>query len=102
MVYPGAPMSRPTRNLHAWKTRTDDGRRRQVRAKLFGSKWTFTSRFEDEEEGEWTTHDPPLLEDLVDLHDILFNKYQRRHMAWERVEGLRKLIEARDKHALQD
>jgi len=94
-------MSNRTRNLHAWKTRTDDGRRREVRAKLFASKWTLTSRCKDEE--DWTPHDPPLLEDLIDLHGVLFNKYQRKHLAWEHVDGVRKLIEVRggDTDALQ-
>jgi len=86
-------MSNRTRNLHVWKTRTPDGRRRQVRAQLFGAKWTVTSRCEDEE--DWTTHEPPSLEDLEELYRILFNKYQRRHLAWEHLAGVRKLIEAR-------
>jgi hypothetical protein len=85
-------MSKRTRNLHVWKTRTPDGRKRQVRAQLFGSKWTLTSRCEDEE--EWTTHDPPLLEDLEDLHETLMNKYQRKHLMWEHVVSVREEIEA--------
>ena len=86
-------MSKRTRNLHARSTRTADGRKREVRARLFGSTWTLTSRCEDE--AEWTTHDPPLLEDLVNLQEVLFNKYQRKHLAWEHLVGVRKLIEAR-------
>ncbi len=86
-------MSNRTRNLFSWKARTDDGRKRQVRARLFGGKWTVTSRCDDEE--EWTTHDPPLLEDLVDLEEVLCNKYQRKHVPWEHVAGVRKLIEVR-------
>lgn len=81
------------RNVHAWKTRTEDGRKREVRARLFGSKWTLTSRCADEE--GWTAHDPPLLEDLEELHKLLFNKYQRKHLAWEHVVGVQKLIDAR-------
>jgi len=84
-------MSNRTRNLHVWKTRTEDGRKRQVRAQLFGARWTVTSKCADEE--EWTTHDPPLLEDLVDLHEILFNKYQRKRIAWEHVASVEKLFE---------
>ena len=87
------PMSKRTRNLHAWKTRTDDGRRREVRAQLFGAKWTLTSRCEDEE--EWTTHAPPSLEDLEDLREVLFNKYQRKHLAYEHLLGVEKMIAAR-------
>ena len=86
-------MSNRTRNLHAWKTRTAEGRKREVRAQLFGSRWSLTSRCADEE--DWTAHAEPLLEDLVDLEGVLFNKYQRRHAAWEHVLSVRRLIEAR-------
>lgn len=85
-------MSRNTRNLYAWKERTDDGRRREVEAQLFGAQWKFTSRCEDEE--EWTTHAPPLLDDLIELEKKVFNKYQRKHNAWDQVLGVRKLIVA--------
>jgi len=91
-------MSNRTRNLHVWKTRTADGKKREVRAQLFGAKWTLTSRCADEE--EWTTHEPPLLEDLEELHGVLFNKYQRKHLAWEHLEGVKKLIEARTGRAM--
>jgi len=86
-------MSNRTRNLHVWKTRTADGRRRQVRAQLFASRWTLSSRCEDEE--DWTTHETPELDDLVELHGVLFNKYQRKHLAWEHLDGVRRLIEER-------
>lgn len=91
--YPAPSMSKRTRNLHAWKTRLPDGRSREVHAQLHASKWTVTSR--DKGEEGWTTHDPPRLEDLVDLHEVLFNKYQRKHLAWEHLQGVRKLIEAK-------
>ncbi len=83
-------MSNRTRNLHVWKNRTEDGRKRQIKAQLFGRKWTVTSRCEDEE--EWTTHTPPLLDDLEYLETILFNKYQRKHGSWDHLQGVRKLI----------
>ncbi len=85
-------MSNRTRNLHVWKTRTADGRKREVRAQLFGANWTFIAKCTDED--EWVTQEPPLLDDLEELHRVLFNKYQRKHLAWEHVLGVRKLIEA--------
>ena len=88
-------MSRRTRNLFAWKTRTEDGRKRHVEAQLFGSQWTVTSRCADEE--EWTTHDPILLEDLEELYDMLLRKYQRKHLSWDKVKTVEKLLEARGK-----
>lgn len=86
-------MSNRTRNLHAWSTRAEDGRRREVRAQLFGAKWSFTSRCKGDE--DWTEHDPPSLEDLEGLRNALFNKYQRKHLSWEHVVGVDRLIEAR-------
>lgn len=84
-------MSRRTRNLYAWKERTDDGRKRLVEAQLFGAQWKFTSRFDDEE--EWTDHETPLLDDLIELEKKVFNKYQRKHNAWDQVLSVRELIE---------
>lgn len=81
------------RNRHVWKVRTEDGRKREVRAQLFAKQWTLTSRFTDEE--EWTEHPTPLLEDLEELYEVLERKYQRKHLAWEYLEGVRKLIEER-------
>ena len=74
-------------------TRTEDGVKRQVRAQLFGSKWSFKSQCKGEE--EWTEHKPALMEDLEDLESVLFNKYQRKHTAWEHVVSVRKLIAER-------
>lgn len=86
-------MSKRTRNLHAWRTRDEDGVKREVRAQLAGGTWTLSSRLGRGE--DWVVHDPPLLSDLVDLHEVVFNKYQRKHADWTHVLGLRKLIEAR-------
>lgn len=84
-------MSNRTRNLHAWKTRTADGRKREVRAQLFGAAWTITSRCADEE--GWTTHDPPALADLEELYQVLERKYQRKHLSWDHLVALQKLID---------
>ncbi|MFT5292294.1 MAG: hypothetical protein ACI8QS_001630 [Planctomycetota bacterium] len=86
-------MSKRTRNLYVWKTLTDDGQKRQVQAQLFGSQWKFSSRIGDEE--EWTDHEDPDLEDLEDLEEMIFNKYQRKHAAWDHLNGVRMLIVAK-------
>lgn len=83
-------MSKRTRNLYAWKTKTEDGRKRQVEAQLFGAQWKFTSLCAGDE--EWTTHEKPLLDDLQDLEMKVFNKYQRKHNSWDQVLSVRKLI----------
>ncbi len=84
-------MSNRTRNLHAWRTRTADGRKREIRAQLFGARWSLSSRYTDEE--EWTDHPRPSLEDLIELEEVLESKYQRKHLAWEHLLSVRKLIE---------
>lgn len=84
-------MSRRTRNLHCWKTRTDEGEKREIEAQLFGSQWRIRSRIAGED--EWTDHDEPSLEDLTALEEILFNKYQRKHGNWDHLQSVRKLIE---------
>ncbi len=86
-----ARVSKRTRNLYAWKERTEDGRKRLVEAQLFGAQWKLTARMEDEE--EWTVQDPPLLDDLTELEKKVFNKYQRKHNAWDQVLQVRKMIE---------
>lgn len=86
-------MSNRTRNLHAWKTRDAEGKKRDVQAQLFGARWVVSSRMADEE--DWTVHDVPLLTDLEELEQVLFRKYQRKHLAWEHLLSVREMIAAR-------
>jgi hypothetical protein len=81
------------RNLHGWKTRTEDGQKREVRARLFGGTWTLEARLAGED--EWTVYDEPLLEDLLALREVLFAKYQRKHLAHEHLVSVEQLIRAR-------
>jgi len=74
------------RNVHSWKEKTADGDKREVRAVKFGGKWRIQSRLKGEE--SWTYHDEPSLEDLRELRDVLFRKYQRRRASHEEVIGL--------------
>ncbi|QDV09736.1 hypothetical protein Poly30_52950 [Planctomycetes bacterium Poly30] len=88
-------MSRQTRNLYQWKTRAEDGTKREVEAQLFGGKWEFQSRPSSRrasEDAEWTVHAKPSLEDLQELESMIFNKYQRKHVSFDQLEGVRKLI----------
>jgi len=84
------------RNLYAWRTRTEDGLKREVEAQCTGSKWTIKSRTPEDE--DWVTHAKPLLEDLEELESMLFNKYQRKHGSYENVLSVRKLIADRSHH----
>lgn len=78
------------RNVHIWKTTTEDGEKREVRAEKFGGKWRVQAKVRGEE--EWTYYDTPLVEDLIELRDVLWRKYQRKHLAWEDVAAVEKLI----------
>ena len=86
-------MSNRTRNLHAWTTRTTEGLKREVRAQLFGKNWTVTSRYKGED--DWITHDPPLLEDLEELLEVVSRKYQRRRLSREHLETVQRLLDRR-------
>ena len=79
------------RNYHVWKTKDADGIKREVRAEKFGKKWRLQSQCTGE--GVWTYYDSPLLEDLLALHDVLWRKYQRKHLAYEDLAAVGKLIE---------
>lgn len=78
------------RNTHIWKHTTDDGERREVRAEKFGGKWRIQAKLKSDE--HWTYYDVPEMEDLIELRRVLFNKYQRKHLAFEDVAAVEKLI----------
>ena len=71
------------RNEHTWKETTADGDKREVRASKFGGKWRLQSRLKGEE--SWTYHDKPAIEDLRELREVLFRKYQRRRATHEEL-----------------
>ena len=77
------------RNTHIWKSKTEEGLRREVRAEKFGKKWRLQSKAKGED--NWTYYDTPLLDDLIALHDVLWRKYQRKHLSWEDVEAVREM-----------
>ncbi|MDB6173912.1 MAG: hypothetical protein JWL59_3223 [Chthoniobacteraceae bacterium] len=79
------------RNSHRWKTKTADGDKREVRAEKFGKKWRIQAQLASE--GMWVYYDTPLLEDLLELHSILWKKYQRKHLSYEDFAAVGKLIE---------
>jgi hypothetical protein len=74
---------------HIWTEKDADGRKREVRATKFGRAW----RLQSKEAGEdWIYYDPPLLEDLLKLKDIIARKYQRRRATADDVTAIDKLI----------
>lgn len=78
------------RNIHVWKHNTGEGEKREVRAEKFGGNWRIQSKLKHDE--RWTYHDEPPLEDLIELRRVLWNKYQRKHLAFEDVAAVDKLI----------
>ena len=78
------------RNCHVWKTMTEDGRRREVRAEKFGKRWRLQAKCKDEV--VWTYYDTPLLEDLLSLHEVLWRKYQRKHLSYDDIAAVEQFI----------
>ena len=81
-------------NQHIWKVTTDDGEKREVRAIKFGGAWSIQAKLRHEE--NWTYYKIPRIEDLKELHDVLFRKYQRRRAAYEDVVLIEKMIADRE------
>ena len=77
-------------NQHIWKETTDDGEKREVRAIKFGGIWKIQAKLKNE--NTWTYYDVPRIEDLRELRDVLFRKYQRRRAAYEDVVLIEKMI----------
>lgn len=77
---------------HTWRERSEDGGLRNVRAFRRGGIWYLSSKGPEDE--TWTPHDPIPLEDLRQLRDVLWRKYQRRRVAWEAVADIDAKIEA--------
>ncbi len=81
---------------HIWTEKDEEGRKREVRATKFGGKWRLQSKASDEI--EWTYHDPPLMDDLLKLKDVIARKYQRRRASAEDVASIDKLIKEQQAH----
>lgn len=80
-------------NQHIWKETTPEGDKREVRAIKFGGVWRIQAKLKNEE--TWTYYDVPTLDDLAELRDVLFRKYQRRRAAFEDVLLIEKMIRER-------
>lgn len=75
---------------HIWTEKDAEGQKREVRATKFGGKWRLQAKRSDE--SDWTYYDPPSLEDLLALKEIIARKYQRRRASADDVASLDKLI----------
>ena len=81
------------RNVHVWKSVTEDGEKREARAERFGGRWKFQAKLKSE--AVWTYYDEPPIEDLIELRDIVRRKYQRKRLPFDDVASLDRMIEAR-------
>ena len=80
-------------NEHTWKETTEDGDKREVRATKFGGAWRIQAKLKGEE--TWTYYDKPRIEDLRELREVLFRKYQRRRASFEELAAVEKMIKER-------
>ncbi|MGI8432640.1 MAG: hypothetical protein ACR2MW_10185 [Chthoniobacterales bacterium] len=78
------------RSQHIWTSRDEDGRKREVRVTKFGGNWKFQSKYHDA--AQWTYHDRPPTEDLRELVDVIFRKYQRRRASAEDFAAVEKML----------
>jgi hypothetical protein len=84
------------RSQHIWKEKDAEGRKREVRVTKFGGVWRFQAKYADET--EWTYYERPLLDDLRELKDVVFRKYQRRRASAEDVDSIEKLLSQYSTH----
>lgn len=85
------------RSQHIWTSRDEDGRKREVRVTKFGGNWKFQSKFRDEE--RWTYHEVPPIDDLRELCDVIFRKYQRRRASAEDFAAVEKMLRDQTREA---
>jgi hypothetical protein len=78
------------RSQHIWTEKDAEGRKREVRVTKFGGVWRFQAK--QAGELEWTYYERPLMEDLLQLKDIIFRKYQRRRASAEDLQSVENLI----------
>ena len=75
---------------HEWRDREEDGELRFFRASKHGANWRLQSRLKSED--TWTTLDPIPMDNLVQLRDLLWRKYQRKRARFEDVCQIDELI----------
>ena len=81
------------RTQHVWTSRDEEGRKREVRVTKFGGQWKFQAKYRDEE--KWTYYERPLTEDLRELREIVFRKYQRRRASAEDLAAVERMLRER-------
>jgi hypothetical protein len=81
------------RNIHVWKVPTDTREKREIRAERFGGRWRFQSKCPSDP--AWSYYEHPSLEELEQLRDILWRKYQRKRLPHDDVASIDALLAER-------
>lgn len=81
------------KNIHEWKSTTADGEKRDVRASKFGKQWRIQFKLKDDE--NWTYCDSLEVDDLIQLRDVLWRKYQRKRVSHDDIVDVDRLIRER-------
>lgn len=74
-----------------WKSRGEDGTRREVYARMIGDRWCFFCR--EKRYDQWEKLEKPPLEDWLELLDAVERRASRRLMQPETPVRLRKTIQ---------
>jgi len=78
--------------MHEWREH-EDGVTRFFRAEWDARQWNFLTT--TKADPEWYAIEKPTVENLEQLRDVLFRKYQRRRLPWHFIEDLDVEIERR-------
>lgn len=78
---------------HEWHERID-GDVRFVRVTHHAGRWAFQARLKSET--DWTALDPPPLDDLRELRDVLARKYTRGRLPHAQLLAVEALIRSRE------
>ena len=81
------------RNIHVWKRVNEEGEKVEVRAERFAGKWKFQVKAKSDE--GWTYFDSPSDDDLLELRDILWRKYQRKRLPHDDVASIERMLRER-------
>jgi hypothetical protein len=81
------------RNIHVWKRVNEEGEKVEVRAERFAGKWKFQAKAKSDE--GWTYFDSPSDDDLLELRDILWRKYQRKRLPHDDVASIERMLRER-------
>ena len=75
---------------HEWREKTEEGTR-YWRANRHAGEWTISTTLKSDP--DWARIDPVPREIWEQLRDVLWRKYQRKRLPWERIAQIDKILE---------